>query len=78
MRMMTPAQLENWHARARAVVARLSQLGIPCRLEAKYDGPDCVELQVIPSPLATVAMMELLADDLERNIGAQKKDPAVN
>jgi len=53
-------------------------MGIPCRLEAKYDGPDCVELQVIPSPLATVAMMELLADDLERNISVQKKDPEVN
>ena len=56
----------------------MSQMGIPCRLEAKYDGPDCVELQVIPSPLATVAMMELLADDLERNISVQKKDPEVN
>ena len=78
LRMMNPAQLESWHARARAVAARLSNLGIPARVEAKYEGPDCVELQFHPSPLAYIALMEVLADDLERNLANGDKDQGLN
>jgi len=76
--MMNPAQLENWHARARAVAARLSKLGIPARVEVKYEGPDCVELQFTPSPLAYIALMEVLADDIERNLANGDEERGMN
>ena len=65
--MMTPKPLEHWHARARTVAARLVAMGIPARVEAVYEGPDCVELQFHPSPLATVALMEMLLAEIDRN-----------
>ena len=78
LRNMNPMQLENWHARARSVAARLSALGIPARVEAKYEGPDCVELNFQPSPLANIALMEILADDLERNLRNGGSTPEAN
>ena len=68
MKGMRPEQLENWYGRARSVAARLVALGIPARVEATYEGPDCVELQFTPSPLALIAVMEVLANDLERSL----------
>ena len=67
MPKMTPNQLDSWHARARSVAARLAALGIPARVEAIYEGPDCVELQFHPSPLAHIALMEMLLAEIERN-----------
>jgi len=75
MREMTPNQLDNWHARARAVAARLSQLGIPARVEVKYESGECVELQFTPSPLATIALMELLAAGIEKNLRTNGDPP---
>lgn len=74
MREMTPNQLDSWHARARAVAARLDALGIPTRVEVKYDGGECVELQFLPSPLATIALMELLAAGFSESL-ATVDDP---
>jgi hypothetical protein len=78
MREMTPDQLDNWHARARAVAARLAQLGIPARVEVKYEGGECVELQFLPSPLATIALMELLAAGITNDLTAGDQNGELN
>ena len=78
MREMTPNQLDSWYARARAVAARLDALGIPTRVEVKYDGGECVELQFVPSPLATIALMELLAAGIANNLPAGEQSGELN
>lgn len=62
---ITTQQLENWVERAKAVSARLSHLGIPTTVDIKHDSGRVVELQFHSSPLAQVAVFEMLAQNIE-------------
>ncbi len=62
---ITTQQLEGWVERAKAVSARLSNLGIPTTVDIKYASGNVVELQFHSSPLAQVAVFEMLAQNIE-------------
>jgi hypothetical protein len=65
---VTQADLASWVQRANRARATLASYGIPVHLTVAFEGDAAASLEVKMGPLATIALLEMLAEDIERHM----------
>lgn len=65
-------QMQEWGERAQRVRAKLASLGLPVQVEMAWQGELVAKFTVEMGPLTTIALLEMLAANIE---GFMMEDP---